>query len=155
MDVLGTYIRPDGERYIAGVASVTDGSLESTWSLPAPTGTDLGAQLDELYRFLRDRIEQSGAERLALLSVDVPRGKAAPKRVTRRAEGAILAAAGAAGVPVDLWSDGQLRGHAGQSTQNAVDNLCATLTGVPAPDELRRAAAVAVACSQCPDRVRK
>lgn len=133
------------------MALVSQGAVADSWPLPAPTGGDLGRQLAELHTFVLDRLQQSGAGRLAVLAVDVPGGVAQQKRIVRRAEGAAFAAAGQAGVEVAVWSDSALRGQAGPKTADGVRNLCATLNNVPTEDEFRRAAAAAVASLQRPE----
>lgn len=149
MDVLGAYVKVKDDRFVAGFALTHNGELVDSWTFSAPTGHDHGGQLGELSDFAFDRLRQSGADRLAILFVDVPRGKAKPKRLARRAEGAIAAAAGRASIPAKLWSDRAFTG--GGAVQSRVDELCSQLAQVPAQEERKRAAAAALASEENPD----
>ena len=149
MDVLGAYVKVEGGRFVAGFALIHDGDVVDDWTFPAPTGHDPGGQLGELSDFAFDRLRQSGAKHLAILFVDGQRGRARPKRLARRAEGAIAAAAGRASIPTKLWSDRAFTG--GGAVQDRVHQLCSQLSKVPSEDECKRAAAAALASEENPD----
>jgi hypothetical protein len=149
MDVLGAYVRIEDKRFVVGFSLVRDDAVAASWTFTAPTATDVGEELAELYEFTYDRLRQSAVERLSLLFVEVPHGKAEPKRTARRAEGAILAAAGNVETPVSVWSDRAFTG--GGTVQAAVDAFCERVSGAPHEEERRRATGAAVASIERPD----
>lgn len=143
--MLGAAVRVSGGRYQAGLALVDDAKLVAEQSLAAPKDVSLAGQLDELYRRTRDLISEWKPDELVLSVTDhVGASKAA---VARRAEGAILAAAGQKGLPMETWSGAKLRGAAyGKSKATnvkAANHFNRALDKQPSSKETGFAAAVA------------
>jgi Holliday junction resolvasome RuvABC endonuclease subunit len=143
--VLGAAVRVSGGRYQAGLVLVDDTKLVEEQSLAAPKDISLAGQLDELYRRTRDLISEWKPDVLVLGVTDhVSASKGA---VARRAEGAILAAAGQKGLPMESWSGAKLRGAAygrGPATNvKAANHFNRSLDKQPGSSETGFAAAVA------------
>lgn len=135
----------NGGRYQAGLVLIDDAKLVAEQSLAAPKDASLAGQLDELYRRTRDLISEWKPDLLVLGVTDhVATNSAA---VARRAEGAILAAAGQKGLPMESWSGAKLRGAAyGRSSATnvrAANHFNRTLDMQPSSSETGFAAAVA------------
>jgi Holliday junction resolvasome RuvABC endonuclease subunit len=132
-------------RYQAGLVLVDDVKLVAEQSLAAPKDVSLAGQLDELYRRTRDLISEWKPDMLILGVTDHAGTSSAA--VARRAEGAILAAAGQKGLPMDTWSGPKLRGAAygrGPGTNvKAANHFNRTLDRQPSSNETGFAAAVA------------
>jgi hypothetical protein len=119
-----------------------------TASLPAPADVDETRQLEELHGFACSLIEEFKPGHLAM-KVNEQRSQAL-RSIANRGEGAILAAAGRAGVSLRFWYGAGLRTPAGLgkrgTTQECVDALCAGLTGEGlTSSEVEQAAAAAAA----------
>ena len=145
---MGAYIRIKGGKYLGGFVIVEDGQLKETQSIPAPADECESGQLGELFVRTADLIDRWSPDLFALKVSEAQRDPSFT--IARRAEGVILGAAGRQrGLPVTNWVRQSLCKPAGLTmkakTQDAVSALCAGLSQVPADDELRQAAAAAVA----------
>lgn len=143
--VLGAAVRVKDGHYLAGLALVEDAKLVAEQSLAAPKDVSPAGQLDELYRRTRDLITEWKPDVLILGVTDhVAQSSAA---IARRAEGAILAAAGHKGLTMETWTGPKLRGAAygrGPATNvKAANHFNRTLDRQPSSSETGLAAAVA------------
>jgi hypothetical protein len=117
-------------------------------------GDSAAGQLQELYVRAHELRERNGAEALVTWTVDPAPGGAGKRAAlieASRAEGAVMAAAGAVASVTEVAKAGQatVRAEAGGADTNAsVAALCAPLTGLPDDDSVRRAAAAALAWSR-------
>jgi Holliday junction resolvasome RuvABC endonuclease subunit len=91
MAVLGFYTRVQSGRFAAGFAVVEGGAISTSNVLSAPSVDD-ARSLSELYRMAHDLIGAYEPEKVAVLKYQNQNGKILG--VARRAEGAVLAAAG-------------------------------------------------------------
>lgn len=146
--VLGIHVRTKASRYLAGCAVVEDGKVVRVASLPAPADADEGRQLEELHGLVTSLIGEFSPD-LVAVKVNETRGQK-PRSIGHRGEGAVLAAAGGAGVPARLWHQAGLRKPAGLgrsgTLEECVDRLCGELSGEAlASSEVEQAAAAAAA----------
>lgn len=100
MPVLGIYVRVQDQRFVAGFAILDAHTITSVSSLAAPSSDD-ARSLGELYRHAHDLIGSYRPEKAAHLSYQNQNNKTLG--IARRAEGAILAAAGHRDCPVTTW----------------------------------------------------
>lgn len=143
--MLGVHIHPESSRFNAHFAVVNDDRLRDTSSYTAPASESEPAQLFELFRRSGQLLDEHQPEILAIRQVEQgPHGaRTARLAIPLRAEGAILAAAGTRGIEHEQVAGATLRAAiSGAKTDEAVDGLCAELSGEEAGD-CRIAAAVA------------
>jgi hypothetical protein len=149
MKALGAYIRIRDGRYLAGFAVVEDDRLVLQQSYPAPADETDAGQLGELYGRTGDVIASTTPDLFALKVSEISR-QSANAVIAHRAEGVLLAAAGRQrSLGTSTWSGPKLWKPAGftgpAKTKESVDGLCARLAEQPVSDEVRQAAAAAVA----------
>lgn len=149
MKALGAYVRIHQGRYVAGFASLDSAELTLEQSFPAPADESEAGQLGELYVRVGDLLDRTKPDLFALKVSEIARNSSNAV-VAHRAEGALLAAVGRRrGLEVSLWSGPRLWKPAGFSkstkTQASIEALCSGLTPKPQADEVRQAAAAAVA----------
>jgi hypothetical protein len=155
VDVLGAYVRVSSNLYLAGLVWIRDLHMVECRSFPAPADSDEPRQLDELCRLTGHMIAKSKASVVALRVAEPGSQKAA--RIAARAEGAILTAAGQAGLASRCWFGAGLRTPARlpptSTVKERTDALCSMLEdALPAAAELRAAAAAATAVVVSPTR---
>lgn len=126
--------------------SWTSGPTPSDGSLPAPADRDEAGQLADLYTSALDLIRESSPALVAIRGSEA--GNAAGLRASQHAEGAVMAAAGAAGVKTVRFITGSLWKPAGFSgsarAAQSVAALCSQLQNPPrGPTEVEQAAAAA------------
>lgn len=146
MVIAGVHIRRAGERYDAAVAVIDGAALLDHTHIAAAAGEAESGQLSELYVRAHEVLRPHGSERIVVWPPDPPPGgriRLKSTLATGRAEGAVLAAAGKLGVPSDVISGARVRAAGGGSTDEAVEQLCASIRGVPSDESVRRAIAAA------------
>jgi Holliday junction resolvasome RuvABC endonuclease subunit len=147
MRVLGVAVRIDKGAYIAGFAVLEGDVCNREYSLAAPRDVDEAVQLAELYRRAVDLINEHTPDAVALGLSEIQAQSSAA--IARRAEGAILAAAGARAVPTTHWSGPKLSARAyGKRVANkiAINKLNGSLKGrTSSSAEVGHAAAAAAA----------
>jgi Holliday junction resolvasome RuvABC endonuclease subunit len=112
MIALGAHLRVQQGRYAAGLLAVVEGeAVTATFAIAAPSG-DEAMSLSELYRRAHDMIGHHDPGLVVLLASEAR--DRADLGVARRAEGAVLAAAGNHDCPVRIYkTGGALRKPAG------------------------------------------
>jgi Holliday junction resolvasome RuvABC endonuclease subunit len=144
---LGVFVRVQGGVYVAGFAVVEDNALIREDRFPAPPDEDPTRQLAELHAHTKDTIEHHQVEAVALKESEI-RGGTREASIARRAEGAVLAAAGETReLPVTTWLGASMWRHAGfdqrPSNTEVIAALADLLQPLPTSDETRQAAAAA------------
>jgi Holliday junction resolvasome RuvABC endonuclease subunit len=143
LKVVGAHVRISQMRYVAGFAVVEDAAFVRAVSLPAPAHGDEASQLEELHRAVTELLADIHPDALALRVSEAVTGS----RNAHQAEGAILAAAGAVGVPVKQWVGAGLLKPSGLksgSFAQRIAALCAQVSDAPAkPKEIVEAVAAA------------
>jgi hypothetical protein len=143
LKVIGAHVRISNKRYLAGFAAVEDATFVRGVSLPAPAHGDDASQLEELHRAVTELLADIRPESLALRVSEAVTGS----RTAHQAEGAILAAAGAVGIPVKQWVGAGLLKPSGLKAgtfSERVAALCAQVSDAPAkPKEIVQAVAAA------------
>jgi hypothetical protein len=94
--ILGAHVTSQDKRYLAGFAVLKNDTVVRAASLPAPPDADLPRQLQELHGFAASLVVEFKPEHLAL-RVNEHRSQAV-RSLASRGEGAVLAAAGKAGL---------------------------------------------------------
>jgi hypothetical protein len=151
MIALGAHVRVVKARYAAGLAVVESDAVTATFAVAAPSD-DEAMSLSELYRRAHDMIGHHDAELVVLLASEAR--DRADLTVARRAEGALLAAAGNHDRPVRIYkTGGALRKPAGLTGQAPNKATIAEIAaGVPgladAPSEIVYAAAALTGARQ-------
>lgn len=145
---MGAYIRVKGDRYIAGFVLIDNPTVAETQSFPAPPDESQAGQLGELYARASDLIGRWGPELFALKISELQKQRQA--LVAHRAEGVVLGAVGRhRGVDVTTWSGRSLWKPAGLDARaknpTIIATLCSRVSPEPSDDELRQAAAAAIA----------
>lgn len=148
MRVAGAHVRVSDHRYLTGFAVLENRDVVDVLSLPAPSGSDEGRQLEELHTITADLLAKFAPQQLAISVTATQRQ--ADRAIAQRGAGVLMAAAGAAGVGVKLWSGSGLWSPAGLTRnaahQESVEALCRKLSGKPTDTtEVAYAAAVALA----------
>jgi hypothetical protein len=154
MRVAGVNARVADKRHTVGLVVIdTDTSTcvgHSVWL--APAGENSADQLQELYVRARELFERNDAEVLVTWTTEPGPGGAGRREQlidASRAEGTAMAAAGAVASVKRVVKTGNsaIRSAAGlgEKTPKSIGALCATLTGLPSDDAVRRAAAAALA----------
>ena len=139
-------MRVKDKRYLAGFAVLDDVDLEDSISLSAPADRDEPGQLAELLTTATDLAGTSSLDAVAIRGYENQSRK--QLQISDRAEGVIIAAAGAAGLAVTRFVTASLWKPAGfEKSAKAADSrdaLCAGLNPSPPPsEEIRQAAAAA------------
>jgi hypothetical protein len=148
MIALGAHVRVAGGRHLAGLAVVRDDAVVDHFSAAAPTG-DEATSLSELYSRAHDMIGHHEPDLVVLLASEAR--DRADLTVARRAEGAILAAAGLQARPLRVFKTGSALRRpaslAGRGTnKETIPAIAERLTGLVSPgDEIAYAAAAAFA----------
>lgn len=154
MRVGAVHARVADKRHTVGLAVIdTDTSSclgHSVWI--APAGENTAGQLQELYVRAREIFERNGAEALVTWTTEPAPGGAGRRAQlidASRAEGAVMAAAGAVASVKRVVKTGNaaVRSVAGTGagTKESVDAICVAISGLPSDDAVRRATAAAVA----------
>ena len=151
MKTLGVFIRVQGGAYVAGFAVVEDDVLLREERFAAPPDEDAPRQLADLYRHTRDTIADFEVEAVALKESEI-QGGGRNASIARRAEGAVLAAAGEAReLEVTTWLGAGMWRPAGfdrrPSNAEVIAALADTLQPPPTSDETRQAGAAARAAT--------
>jgi hypothetical protein len=144
---LGVFVRIQNGAYVAGFAVVDDATLVHEERFTAPPDEDLSRQLAELYAHARDTITHYDVETVALKESEI-RGGTREASIARRAEGAILAAAGRTReLTVSTWLGASMSRYAGftkrPSNAEVISALAANVQPAPGSDETQQAAAAA------------
>lgn len=144
---LGAFLRMRSGMYIAGFAVVEDNTLVREDRFPAPPDEDLARQLSELHAHTRDLIEHYTVEAVALKESEI-QGGTRNASIARRAEGAVLAAAGKSrDLEITTWLGASMSRHAGFATRPSNAEVIAALAGSiesgPTSEETRQAVAAA------------
>jgi len=144
---LGAFIRVQGGVYVAGFAVVEDNALVREDRFPAPPDEDLPRQLAELHSHARDLIEHYEIGAVALKESEI-QGGTRNASIARRAEGAVLAAAGKSrDLEVTTWLGASMSRHAGfakrPSNAEVIAALADSVEPTPTSEETRQAAAAA------------
>jgi Holliday junction resolvasome RuvABC endonuclease subunit len=147
MKVLGVFVRIQNGAYVAGFAVVEGETLVHEERFVAPPDEDLSRQLAELYTHARDIINHYDVAAVALKESEI-RGGTREASTARRAEGAILSAAGTTReLPVSAWLGASMSRHAGftkrPSNAEVISTLAATVQPRPASDDTQQATAAA------------
>lgn len=134
------------------VIDSTAGKCLSHYLWNAPAGESSAGQLQELYVRARELFERNAVEVVVLWPTDPSPGGAgrrAPLIEASRAEGAVIAAAGAAASvsQVQKAASATIRAAAGLSSDigSSVAALCGPVDDLPADEAVVRAAAAAIA----------
>lgn len=148
--MFGAYVRIQGGRYLAGFAVIDGTNVVEQQNFPAPPDETEAGQLGELYARAADLLDETEPGLFALKLSETPRDPDA--RFARHAEGAILGAVGRRrSIEVTHWFGRSLCKPAGLTGKarnaEAIEALCSRLSPVPAEDEVRQAAAAALAAS--------
>jgi hypothetical protein len=144
---LGVFIRVQGGAYVAGFAIVEDDTLVREERFPAPPDEDTARQFADLYRHTRDTVADLHVQAVALKESEI-QGGGRNASIARRAEGAVLAAAGEIReLEVTTWLGARMWRHAGFQRRppnvEVVAALADALQPPPTTDEARQAAAAA------------
>jgi hypothetical protein len=148
MIALGAHARVVGGRHVVGLAVLSDTAIVDRFSAAAPSD-DEATSLSELYSRAHDMIGHHEPDLVVLLASEAR--DRADLTVARRAEGAILAAAGLQARPLRVFNTGSaLRrptGLPGRGTnKQTITAIAERLTGLASPtDEIAYAAAAAFA----------
>lgn len=148
MRAIGAHVTIRNGRHVVGFAVLEDDHLEESFVVSAPRDEDEASQLHELSARTRDLIEHRLPEVFALRATEIRGGKALT--VARRAEGAILSAVGETrDLAVSIWIRPSLSGAAGlgagATVDLAVSRLLAAITPTLVENDVKQAAAAAVA----------
>jgi hypothetical protein len=144
---LGVFVRIQNRAYVAGFAVVEDVTLVHEERFTAPPDEDLARQLAELYAHAGDTIKHYDVDAVALKESEI-RGGTREASIARRAEGAILAAAGGTReLGVSTWLGASMSRYAGfskrPSNAEVISALAASVQPTPGSDETQQAAAAA------------
>ena len=148
--VLGFCARVQNGKFAAGLALVDSGALSTSTALTAPSSDD-ARSLSELYRMAHDLIGAYEPHKVAVLVYQNRNSKTLG--IARRAEGAVLAAAGHRDRPVVEWGNIlALRKPLGLDgnvpSQQTYDEITAMIAGAEGVDvEVGYAAAAALAAT--------
>ncbi len=147
MATLGVFVRVQNGAYVAGFAVVDGETLVHEERFTAPPDEDLSRQLAELHGHASDLIEHYGIDAVAVKESEI-RGGTREASIARRAEGAVLAAAGAIrDLTVTTWLGASMWRHAGftsrPSNAEVVAALAESLEPAPTSDETTQAGAAA------------
>lgn len=151
MKTLGVFIRVQGGAYVAGFAVVEDDILVREERFPAPPDEDAPRQLADLYQQTRDMIDDFTIEAVALKESEI-QGGGRNSAIARRAEGAVLGAAGETrDLEVTTWLGAGMWRPAGfarrPTNAEVIAALADTLQPAPTLDETRQAGAAARAAT--------
>jgi hypothetical protein len=150
MVAVGAHIAIQGGRFVAGFAVVDDAfQLVEQFSISAPPDETEAAQFHELFDRTRDLITHRSPDLFALRVSEITGGSNLA-RLAHRGEGVVLAAAGQSrDLGVSYFKRQSLGRAAGLGTtatgQAAVNALSGVVTPEPTTNEIRQAAAAAVA----------
>jgi len=144
---LGAFVRVQGGIYVAGFAVVEDDVLVREDRFPAPPDEDLPRQLAELHAHASDMIGHHQVEAVALKESEI-QGGTRNASIARRAEGAVLAAAGETReLLVTTWLGASMWRPAGfarrPTNAEVIAALADQLQPPPASEETRQASAAA------------
>lgn len=148
MSILGVSTRVQSSRFIVGFAVVDGAAIVTSSHLAAPSSDD-AISLGELYRMTHDIIGSYKPEKVAVLKYQNQSGKTLG--IARRAEGAVLAAAGHRDTAVIEWGTvGALRKPLGlngtASSPKTYEEINAMIAGAEGVEsEVGYAAAAALA----------
>lgn len=143
MIILGARATQLQGRYSVALAALSNDSAIESRTFVAPSGVSIERQLHELETNACSVIDAVAASELVIMVWEGMRGG----ETARRAEGALLCAAGRSGIGASLLTRQKMGSlsKSGASRQAVVDSLCGTIHNAPIDDNERSALAAAVA----------
>jgi hypothetical protein len=148
MRAVGSNVKIEDGRYLAGVAVIESGLVVAEVTFPAPADRDEAGQLSELYEWVASVVAEHRPDEFALRIAEF-QTIGLRTDLVRHAEGVLLAGARHGGASrVSQWSRQKLikpLGAAGKNAEDVRDAVRAHLDREPRPGVLTEAACAAVA----------